>query len=213
MPDSTPSMRAVPAVPSINEVVVEDFDERRKQDELLIELDALNAAAAAAEHKENAVGARNLVRQALTARSKLEPIVVEERVITAAMTKIVGADPEPFFIHFPTNPDTNEWERWVTRTIIRAWLAWTQGQPNITLKETATVRERQDSQQQLNIKTGAVNCMALYIWAGAIEHLARGDNAEAIKFWKRAMGIASSYGADASLLIQWTYAASFFPVN
>lgn len=211
MTDSVPSLRAIPVPVAFDEVIPEHFDERRQQAEVLNELEALNAASLATEHRENPDAARRLVTCALDARERLHPLFVEECAIPAAMAKIVGRDMIPF-TDFPLTEGTG-WECTVTRTIIRGWLAWAQGEPEIALIELPHLVARQHDEEHLDACTGAVNLMTLYIWCGAVEALARGEREKSARLWKRAMAVASSFGADASLLVQWTYAASFFPVN
>ena len=212
MPDSVPSLRAVPSVPRLDEVVMDSFDERRKQDELLIELDALNAASLATEHKEGSDEARRLVMQALRTRERVTPLDIEEQVIPVAMARIVGS-PVASFTDFPPATDATEWEHVVSRTVVRAWVAWVQGIPEVASSEIARLRARQQNEEHIDARSGAVNLMALYLWAGAVEALARGERPESFRLWKRAIEVVTSFGADASLLVQWTFAATFFPVH
>lgn len=210
MSDSIPSLRAVPVVSKNREAVMDDFDERRGQEDVLSELVALNTATLATEFKENADDARRTVCEALLNRERFEPRLVEDRLIHASMAKIVGRD-----IDFdPEIVDEAEvWERAVTKTIVRAWIEWSQGHPQFALLELPRLRDRQQAEERIGPQGGAVNLMTLYIWCGAVDALVHGERSEAARLWKRAIAVASSFGADASLLVQWTYAASFFPTN
>jgi hypothetical protein len=212
MSDSIPSLRAVPIVPKNREAAMDDFDERREQEDVLGELVALNTATLAIDFKESPHEARHLVEAALGSRARFEPRIVEDHLIAASMAKIVGQD-IPFDPEAVREAEAEAWERKVTKTIVRAWIEWAKGRPEVALVELPLLRMRQHEEERIGVKSGAVNLMALYLWAGAVEALARGENVEATRLWKRALDVACSFGADASLLVQWTYAASFFPMN
>jgi hypothetical protein len=44
-----------------------------------------------------------------------------------------------------------------------------------------------------------------------VDRLRRGDEVEARRFFRRAVTLGGVYGTPSNPLIQWTYAASFFP--
>jgi hypothetical protein len=59
--------------------------------------------------------------------------------------------------------------------------------------------------------TSVLNRMALTQWLAAVDHLSRGGHDEARRLFRRAVTLGGHYGTPSNPIIQWTYAASFFP--
>lgn len=59
----------------------------------------------------------------------------------------------------------------------------------------------------------AFNRMALSLWLQAIDRLQAGDLLEGRRFFRRATTLSGHYGTVSNPTIQWTYAASFFPLR
>ena len=55
--------------------------------------------------------------------------------------------------------------------------------------------------------------MALTQWLEAVEQLRRGNTTEGRRFFRRAVKLGGLYGTPSNPVIQWTYAASFFPLG
>lgn len=56
-----------------------------------------------------------------------------------------------------------------------------------------------------------LNRMALTQWLDGIEQLEQGNHFEGRRYFKRATTLGGLYGTASNPVIQWTYAASFFP--
>jgi hypothetical protein len=217
--DSIPSLRALPAVLPSGELnaefddAIEDFDDRRTMGELIDEMDAVTAVRRVIERREDPEEARRLVSHAFMARRVLEPHVVEDYAIVCAMAKIVGEDVTPFLVP-AASLDEEVWTKYATRTVLNAWTLWASGKTREALDSVASFRVRQQNAGgpgHEKTRTGAINLMAVYFWAGAIEALTVENRTEALRLWRRALEVAVRHGTNSSLLIQWTYAASFFP--
>lgn len=59
----------------------------------------------------------------------------------------------------------------------------------------------------------ALNRMALTQWIEAVVQLQRGSSTEGRRYFRRAMTLGATYGTVSNPVIQWTYAASFFPTG
>lgn len=58
-----------------------------------------------------------------------------------------------------------------------------------------------------------LNRMALTHWFEGIEQLSRGNTTEGRRYFRRAATLGGLYGTPSNPVIQWTYAASFFPMR
>jgi hypothetical protein len=211
--DSIPSLRAMPAVPSTSELdsAIDDFDERRTVDDIVAEMNALNAAGRAVRNQERPEEAKRMVAEVFTVRQDLPPFLAEDYAIHCAMAKIVGADVTPFLV--PAAPDDEAtWTTFTVRTVLNAWTLWAAGSIPEALSSLQRFRDRQYREETVTTRKGGVNLMSLYFWAGGIEALARGERSEAMRLWNRSLELAATHGTSSSPLIQWTFVASFFPV-
>jgi hypothetical protein len=57
----------------------------------------------------------------------------------------------------------------------------------------------------------ALDVMALTNWVAAVDNLRRGDLQAGRRYFRRATVLGGEYGTVSNPVIQWTYAASFFP--
>ena len=181
--------------------------------EQLAEIDAVSAGIRVVDRREDAEEARRLVASVLEARRGLTPHVVEDYAIVCAMAKIVGEDVTPFVVPAP-HVTEETWTRFATRAVLNAWTLWAAGKPEKALDSVADFYVRQQDvggPGHERTRAGGVNLMTLYYWSKAIESLARGDRSEALRIWRRALEVAVRHGTNSSVLIQWTYVASFFP--
>ncbi len=211
--DSIPSLRALPAVPSTGALdcsSTDDFDERWTVEDIMSEMNALNAAGRAVRLQGDPEEAKQLVAGVLTTRAAVVPHLVEEYAIPCAMAKIVGADVTPFLV--PAAPDEEEvWTTYTVRTVLNAWTLWAAGSIGDAKSSLLRFRDRQHREETVKTRKGGVNLMALYFWAGAIEALANEKRPEAMRLWNRALELSATHGTSSSTLIQWTFVASFFP--
>lgn len=175
-------------------------------EEALLEIDALNQAARVADLQGDPMEATNLVRKAKLRRAPSNR--PEDRLIQCAMNRIVGdplSEEDRSFVSGLT------WEDSVTEGLIGSWICWALGERREALEGIRGIRNRQQNEE--HVGGGAVNLLSLYFWAGAIEALAQENVSLSKKLWKRAIEVASSFGTESSLLIQWAYAGSFFRSN
>ena len=59
--------------------------------------------------------------------------------------------------------------------------------------------------------TSVLNRMAITQWIEAVDNLRHGSQQEARRYFRRAVTLGGLYGTPSNPVIQWTYAASFFP--
>lgn len=204
MPD--PNHTAIPPQRVLNEMGEQDFEVTRDPEEVFLETEALNAAARLVDFDGNISEVIVLVRKAMRRRSTATR--PEDRMVDCAMARIVG---DKVRVNAESIPlDANGWARYVTRSVVRAWIAWAAGDSSKALEELTRLKEAQHTKELVGERSGAVNLMTLYFWASAVEALAHGDPVASRKLWKRAMEVGSTFGTDSNLLVQWAYAGSFF---
>ncbi len=169
---------------------------------LLLESEALSSALAcctkAGGHPKKA---RDLVRKASQCHQMCD---VQDYVVKCAMTKILGRVPRA--LSFITREDVTS-----ARTFIRIaqdWITWVSvgSKPPLPTKIPKVLRED-------TLHGGAIEEIVLDFWASAVQALLQKDLLEARKFFERASDVGSSYGIEINHSIQWTYAASFFPIS
>jgi hypothetical protein len=184
----------------------EEFNVTQDPEEMLLELDALNAAANVVEGRTSANGVRDFIRSVLNKRSTSPDI--ENILVTSAMTRVAGLAVSPVSSMLqPTN-----WAKRVAQTVAIAWIGWASGQVNTTETLLKKLRNEQRTEEYVQESSGAVNLMSLYFWAGAVEALAQEDLSTSKRLWKRSLEVGSTFGTSSSLLVQWSYTASFFPM-
>jgi hypothetical protein len=65
----------------------------------------------------------------------------------------------------------------------------------------------------LEVIHSTFDVMALTRWLTAVENLTRGNVETSRRYFRRATVLGGEYGTASNPVIQWTYAASFFPRN
>lgn len=171
----------------MNQVVSQVIAEGRA---LTRSLDVIEAGASARE-------ARRCCAEYLTLHH--EPDNLENVVIDGALRKICGLE--------GTTYDTAEFEipqtlegRLLQDGIVR-WMQWA---CDVSIHLTPSTSTHRVSE---------LDRMALSPWLEGIEQLHTGNTSEARRFFRRAVTLGGSYGTRSNPVIQWTYAASFFPTS
>jgi hypothetical protein len=168
------------------------------------EMDALQAAHLAIDERADAEGARLLCRTYL---KRLDAETVEERVIEAALLRLLGRPVESFVIE----PSRETWEAYVSETVALSWCAWAAGDNARALDLVRSLRSKQKREEVFTGKTGAIHLLTLSFWSEAVRLLVQEDTEGAKRFFKRAIELGSQFGTDSHPMISWAYAASFFP--
>ena len=157
---------------------------------ILLESQALSEVLECTEGRGDLESAKSLTREALTCSEEPD---LPGLVLRCAMLKVLGGSPsaEEFPEKFPRIVSfvetSREWLSWVTKASI----------PEAPLFQ-------EDS-------SGAIQNLALTYWSNAVGSLVRGEP-DARRLFQRATEFSSSYGVQFNQAIQWTYAASFFPI-
>jgi hypothetical protein len=173
---------------------------------IIAEMNALNTALQALDNPQEVPNALRLVRQ--VRETHLEPETFEGFVILVAMSKIVAAQA-------PTNPPRlllgHPWTTHVFEQVGLAWVAWTAQRSPEALRCIYRLRDVQKERELGEDRSGAIQLLALYDWARAVEALANEMPTEAERFFKRATAIGASFGTESHPVVLWTMAASLFP--
>lgn len=124
---------------------------------------------------------------------------VEALAIDCALRRICGLPPHTYTAtQFPEVPSSLE-DVLLNEGIIR-WLEWAYCAPPTVANNPGEART-----------TSILNRMALTQWLAAVDHLGRGREEDARRLFRRAVALGGLYGTPSNPVIQWTYAASFFP--
>ncbi len=124
---------------------------------------------------------------------------VENIAIDCALRKICGLTPTTYRDTHPVVLTSGE-EVLLHEGVIR-WLEWATGvRPSLLVVEP-----------RVTLTTSVMNRMALTQWIEGVDHLRRGNESEARRYFRRAVTFGGIYGTPSNPMIQWTYAASFFP--
>ena len=127
---------------------------------------------------------------------------LESEIIACALRGICGL-PLPSHTILQVLVSTNLTEDVLFHEGVARWLEWASGAP-------VSVRFFEPD----DMGSGSTfNRMALTQWLEAVDHLRRGSAVEARRFFRRASTLGSLYGTVSNPVIQWTYAASFFPAT
>lgn len=165
-------------------------------DKVIAEGHALTRALAVTE----AGGSIEEARRACTAYLENHHVdSVEALAIDCALRRICGLRlPTYTATQFPEAPSSLE-DVLLHEGIIR-WLDWAYAAHPIVGTNPGESRT-----------SSVLNRMALTQWLSAVDHLSRGGHDEARRFFRRAVVLGGHYGTPSNPIIQWTYAASFFP--
>jgi hypothetical protein len=160
---------------------------------ILLESQALSEVLRCVEEKSATESAKELTSQALSV--SVEGLDLLELVLQCAMSKVVG-ESLPTIEEFP--------EKFPQSSLFvetsRKWLSWVTG---------TSIPEAPPFQEDSN---GAIQNLALTYWSNAVESLLK-RSSQAQCLFRRATEFSSSYGVSFNQVIQWTYAASFFPTT
>jgi hypothetical protein len=159
---------------------------------ILAENAALFAALSFVEDGGDPANVRKKVADVLLDHEALD---LQSQTIHVAMTRIVGSKVEVPSVR-------TESKRHAFGVIARAWITWASG--------GNTDEALQELQSETISGKGAINLMALQPWAEAVASLLSNDLPEARRLFRRATEIGSQLGTEANIVIQWTYAATFF---
>jgi hypothetical protein len=125
---------------------------------------------------------------------------VETIAIDCALRKICGLASTTYKDAHLSEAPTSLEEFLLHEGVVR-WLEWATNEPS-----TLMLVEPQGTRS-----VSVLDRMALTQWIEGVEHLRRGNETEAQRYFRRAVTLGRSYGTPSNPVIQWTYAASFFP--
>lgn len=104
------------------------------------------------------------------------------------------------------NPEGGSWHQRAIAMACFSWIGWAvrgdQKSIEFALKQL---------RGEISSEKSAIEAMTLDHWGTAIEHLVANRMGDARKSYQRAITLGSHYGATSNPVVQWTYAASFFP--
>lgn len=171
-----------------------------KQDPALRRIVDENAALSLALEFVEDGGDANAVRKSVTnVLLDHETPDLSSQIIHVAMARIIDLYCSPPSIAPTTKPTDFE-------IIARAWLTWVyKGNTLEALRELQPITIGNNL-----VNGGAINFMVLQPWAFAVEALLLGALPDARRLFRRATDIGSQLGNEANVVIQWTYAATFF---
>jgi len=165
-------------------------------DKVIAEGHALTSALAVLEDRASVDSARRACALYL---ERHDVDSVEGLAIDCALRRICGLPP-PTYTSIQLVEVPASFEDVLLQEGVIRWLEWAGVEHSLI--EGAARETRSAS---------ALNRMALAQWLEAVDRLRRGDEAEARRFFRRAVTLGGAYGTPSNPLIQWTYAASFFP--
>jgi hypothetical protein len=126
---------------------------------------------------------------------------VEALAIDCSLRRICGLSPPAYtatqFLEVPSNLEEVLLQEGVLR-----WLTWAGSA--LPIVGTHTIEPHSAS---------VLNRMALTPWIEAVDQLRRGHEDDARRLFRRAVTFGGHYGTPSNPVIQWTYAASFFPAS
>lgn len=164
------------------------------------EMDALHTAMRAVEDEDVVNEAHVLCRTYL---ARMEPTTVEEKVIEAALRRILHRSVSTSDVE----PDPTKWENYVSESVALTWLAWA-ANDNAQARSLAQ-KLRSKRKKVFTDRTGALHLYTLSFWSQAVQLLVEGDPAGARRYFKRAIEMGSQFGTESHPMISWAYAASF----
>lgn len=173
------------------------------------EMAALQAALLVVEQAAAPKQARLLVRTYL---AHLDPATTEERVIEAALRRILGKEvtKPPHEAKAPPPPLSVDWEAHVADVVSFAWSSWAANDNKRAVDAVKGLRGRRKSREAFSGRTGAIHLLTLSFWSQATLLLIEEDRIGAKRFFKRALELGSQFGTESHPMISWAYAASFF---
>lgn len=125
---------------------------------------------------------------------------LENIVIDCALRRICGLRRATY--SRPQHETHESHEDLLFREGVIRWIEWVSGEP-LPLGPDRSLGTRSVS---------TFNRMALTQWLEGVDHLRRGNATEGRRYFRRATTLGGLYGTRSNPVIQWTYAASFFPV-
>lgn len=88
-----------------------------------------------------------------------------------------------------------------------AWIIWASKTPD----NSGYLHRLQAARESFQEREGLLHQLALGYWAGAVEQLFLGDDGEARRLFRRTADVGGQLGTETNPVIQWTFAATFFP--
>jgi len=163
---------------------------------LMTEGRAISMVCEAIEGRVNPLKAQKFVESLLLKQPR---DTVENQVTWYAMSRIAGRE-----VH--SGPVFNEGDVDLDRELFLAtawaWVVWAaEGPTNKVL-----------SLHKLSLSdegSSVLHHIALSNWAKAVKSLLAGDQAEAKRFYRRAVEVGGQFGTETNSVIVWTYAATF----
>lgn len=165
-------------------------------DKVIAEANALTRALAVVEADAPIEPAHRACSQYLE-RHEIDS--VEALVIDCALRKICGL-PSPTYTSTQLLEDPLTLEEVLLQEGVIRWLDW-----------AGAVHALHDFDPVDPQGTSALDRIALTQWLEAVEHLCQGNPDDARRYFRRAVTLGGLYGTPSNPVIQWTYAASFFP--
>lgn len=173
---------------------------------VIAEGNALTRALAVVEDGGSTVAARRLCKIYL-----LQHAVdgLESWAIDCALRRICMIEPADYSI---PHLDTDDVDSCLFQLGVRVWTQWAREE---IVSDGVNELRRWDATRchSLDLVRSTLDVMALTRWVIAVENLARGDVEASRRYFRRAAILGGEYGTTSNPVIQWTYAASFFPVN
>lgn len=137
-----------------------------------------------------------------------QPKTPEGYAIAMAIRRVCG---QPVKLDSPgdfANPPEGSWMDRATGMACISWTHWALENGN-TEAGLYTIKQLRSD---IEASVGVIEGMVLQCWADAIEALYREEPvSESRKLYQRATILGSQYGTKSNPVIQWTYAATFFP--
>lgn len=130
-------------------------------------------------------------------RMRESSTTVEDMVVRCAQAKILNLP----LVAPNIQPVKNPADRRTFELLAKAWIEWVSGgDPSPFVDSIVSPTEY----------GGALHLMALEPWGQAILALAKGDQDEAIRWFKRSIDFGAQNNIETSDAIQWSYVASIF---
>ncbi len=134
---------------------------------------------------------------------------LESYAIDCALRKICSVDPTDYSI---PHAGTDDVDGCLFELGVRAWTQWAREK---MIGEGLNELPRCDATRclSLDLVRSTFDVMALTRWVTAVENLTLGDVETSRRYFRRAAILGGEYGTASNPVIQWTYAASFFPAS
>lgn len=170
-------------------------------DKLIAEGNALTRSLAIVEDGGETTEARRLCQIYLLVHSV---DTLEDCTIDCALRKICRLEPVAYSI--PPQEINEALGAQLFRLGACTWMQWARGDSPVGMLAPDERR-----MHPTEVVHSALDVMALTAWVEAVENLQNGDLSTGRRYFRRATVLGGEYGTVSNPVIQWTYAASFFP--